>query len=114
MNAVRRIFDYFADSPTFGRDRAALISGFSIGTASLLLNFAVLMLAMPVLIDPDDPAFRQMTEQLEFGNLLALILLGGASAFATFLIPLRLVSVFWGPRVGRYFDQIVLSGISPL
>jgi hypothetical protein len=25
-----------------------------------------------------------------------------------------MLSVFWGPRIGRYFDQIVLSGILPL
>lgn len=114
MNAARRIISFFRDSPTYGRDRATLISGFSIGTAGLLLNGAVLMLVLPLMLDPDDRDFRVLTENLEFGQLLALILLGGATLFATLLIPLRLLTVFWGPRVGRYFDQIVLSGISPL
>lgn len=114
MNAVRRLAGLFRDSPTYGRDRANLISGFSIGTAGLLLNGAVLILVLPLMLDPDDRDFRVITENVEFGQLLALILLGGATAFATYLIPLRLVTVFWGPRGGRYFDQIVLSGITPM
>ncbi len=114
MNAVHRLIGFFRDSPTYGRDRATLISGFSIGTAGLLLNGAVLLLVLPLMLYPDDRDFRVLTENLEFGQLLALILLGGATAFATLLIPLRLLTVFWGPRVGRYFDQVVLSGITPL
>ncbi|MEZ5330164.1 MAG: hypothetical protein R3F19_34390 [Verrucomicrobiales bacterium] len=35
------------------------------------------------------------------------------SAFITIFVPIR-VGPIMGPRVGRYFDQIVLSGISPL
>ncbi len=114
MNSVRRWFAFLGDSPTYGRDRATLISGFTIGTAGLLLNGAVLLLVLPLMLDPDDHDLRMLTENLEFGQLLALILLGGATIFATLLIPLRLLTVFWGPRIGRYFDQVVLSGISPL
>ena len=114
MNALRRMIGFVGDSPTYGRDRATLISGGTIGIAGLLLNFGVLTLVLPLMLDPDDRDFRAMMENLEFGQLLSLILLGGATAFATLLVPLRMVTVFWGPRVGRYFDQIVLSGISPL
>ena len=114
MKILRRFFGIFRDSPTFGQDRANLISGYTVGTAALLLNAAVLFLVLPLMLDPDDYSFRMITENVEFGQLLALSLLGGATVFATLLIPLRLISVFWGPRIGRYFDQIVLSGISPL
>ena len=114
MNALRRLTGLVRDSPTYGRDRANLMSGVTIGTAGLLLNAAVLVMVLPLLLDPDDRDFREITQNVEFGQLLALILLGGASGFATLLIPLRMVTVFWGPRGGRYFDQIVLSGISPL
>lgn len=114
MNAIRRLLGLFRDSPTYGRDRAALLTGFTIGTAGLLLNGAVLLLVLPLMVDPDDRDFRVLTENLEFGQLLALILLGGATAFATLLIPFRLLTVFWGPRIGRYFDQVVLSGVAPL
>jgi hypothetical protein len=114
MKVARRLIDLFRDSPTYGRDRANLISGFSIGMTALLLNGAVMVLVLPLMLDPDDADFREITEHVEFGQLLAMMLLGGATAFATVLIPLRLVTVFWGPRTGRYFDQIVLSGISPL
>src|SRR5262249_53939783 len=114
MNAVQRFMDVFRDSATYGRDRATLISGFSIGTTGLRLHGAVLVLVMPLMLGPDNRDFGGINENLEFGQLLALILLGGAAALATFLIPLRPATVFWGPRIGRYFDQVVLSGISPL
>ena len=114
MNALHRFVDFFWDSPTYGRDRANLISGFSIGTAALLLNGVVLIFVLPLLYASDNQGFQRLTDNVGFGQLLALILLGGATVFATFLIPLRLVTVFFEPRVGRYFDQIVLSGISPL
>jgi len=114
MSAVRQFLGLFQNSPTFGRDRANLISGVTIGTTALALNGAILIMVLPLMLDPDDRDFRLLTESMEFGQLLGLILLGGATALATFLIPMRLVSVFMAPRIGRYFDQIVLSGISPL
>lgn len=104
----------FQDSPTYGRDRANLMSGLTVGTAGLLLNAAVLIMVVPLMMDPNDPDIRAITENVEFGQLLSLILLGGAAGLATVLIPLRMITVFWGPRIGGYFDQIVLSGISPL
>lgn len=114
MNVVRSITGIFQDSPTSGLDRVKLISGFTIGTTGLLLNAAVFIFVLPLMMDPDDYMFRQLTENLEFGQLLALILLGGATIMATLVIPLRMLTVFWGPRTGNYFDQIVLSGITPL
>jgi len=114
MKFFHRIVNLFRDSPTYGRDRASLMSGVMIGSTALILNVAVLFMLLPLMLDPNDRDFRDLTENVEFGQLLSLILLGGATAFATFLIPLRLLSVFWGPRIGRYFDQIVLSGITPL
>ena len=114
MNAVRRFFGLFQNSPTFDRDRANLISGFTIGTTALVLNSAILFMVLPLMMYPDDRDFRTLTEDIEFGQLLGLILMGGATVFATMLIPMRLGTVFMGPRIGRYFDQIVLSGITPL
>ena len=114
MNPFRRVFDFFLDSPTFGRDRSLLISGFTIGTSAIALNAAILTLLVPLLTSPDDPTYQRMTDHVGFSQILALILLGGASMFATLLIPLRLTTVFFETRIGRYFDQIVLSGISPL
>ena len=114
MIAVRRFLALFRNSPTYGRDQASLISGFNIGLAALVLNGAILLTLLPLMMDPNDPDFRKLTENIEFGQLLGLILLGGATAFATLLIPMRLGGVFMGPRIGRYFDQIVLSGITPL
>jgi len=114
MNVLSRIAGVFRDSPTSGLDRVKLVSGFTIGSTGLLLNVAVFMFILPLMVDPNDSGFRQLTENLEFGQLLALILLGGATVMATLVIPFRLLTIFWGPRTGNYFDQIVLSGITPL
>lgn len=114
MNAARRFFGLFRNSPTFDRDRANLISGFTVGTTALVLNTAILIMVLPLMMDPNDSDFRTLTQNIEFGQLLALILMGGSTVFATMLIPMRLGTVFMGPRIGRYFDQIVLSGITPL
>lgn len=114
MNAAKRFLALFRNSPTYDRDRASLISGFTIGITSLSLNAVMLMMLVPFMMDANDPEIRQFAERFEFGQLLALMLLGGATVFATFLIPFRLGSVFLAPRIGRYFDQIVLSGISPI
>ena len=114
MIAVRRFLGLFRNSPTYGRDQASLISGWNIGLAGLVLNGTILMTLLPLMLDPNDPDWQMITESMEFGQILGLILLGGATAFATLLIPMRLTSVFMGPRIGRYFDQIVMSGITPL
>ena len=113
MMAVRRFLDTISDSPTYVRDRANLISGFTVGLAGLLLNGAILFFIFPFLLNPDDMGFQQLTDHVEFGQLVGLVLLLGVTIFATILIPLRLANVFWEPRTNRYFDQIVLSGISP-
>jgi hypothetical protein len=114
MKAVRRLIDLFRDSPTYGRDRANLIFGFSIGATALLLNGAVMMLVLPLMLDPDDPDYRQITEHVEFGQLLAMMLLGGGDGLCDRADSASTGDSFLGPRMGRYFDQIVLSGISPL
>lgn len=113
MTAVRRFLSTLVDSPTYVRDRANLISGFTVGLAGLLLNGGILLFVFPFLLNPDDVGFQQLTDHVEFGQLVGFVLLLGVTIFATIFIPLRLVTVFWEPRTNRYFDQIVLSGISP-
>lgn len=107
-------FSVITDSPTLRQDRSNLFSGFTVGTAGLLLNGAVLFLIAPLMLDYEDRFMLEITESLEFGQLIGLILLAGITGIATALVPLRLFAVFWGPRISRYFDQVVLSGISPI
>ena len=77
MKRLRNLLKLFQDSPTYGRDRANLFSGGTIGITALLLNGAVLVLVLPLMLDPDDHEFRQITQNLEFGQLLAMTLMGG-------------------------------------
>jgi hypothetical protein len=114
MNRIARLVAMIRSSPTYGRDRANLFTAGAIGLTALVLNGVILICVLPVMLDPSDSDIRMITSNMEFGQLLALILAGGATVLATLLIPLRLTNVFLGPRIGRYFDQIVLSGIAPL
>lgn len=113
MTAVRLFLSTIFDSPTYVRDRANLITGFTVGVAGLLLNGAILIFVFPFLLNSDNVGVQSMTDYIEFGQLVGFVMLVGVTMFATVLIPLRLVTVFWEPRTNRYFDQIVLSGISP-
>ena len=65
MNAVRRLFGLFQNSPTFDRDRANLISGFTIGTTALVLNTAILIMVLPLMMYPNDGDFRTLTQNIE-------------------------------------------------
>lgn len=112
MKAVQQFVSVFRNSPTFARDRVNLISSFTIGFAALVLNGSVLLAVLILLFDPRE--FSGLAKRVEFGQLLGILLLSGATIFATLLIPLRLSGVFLGPRIGRYFDQVVLTGISPV
>lgn len=108
-----RLRNQFRDSPTYGRDRASLFSGGNFGIIGLLLNAMVLLPMMLLMLEMNDREIRMFLGALEFGQLLSLILAGGTAGLITLLVPLRMTTLFMGPRTGRYFDQIVLSGISP-
>lgn len=113
MSIISRISTVFQDNPASVNQGATRFSGPMVATAGVLLNLFILSLVFPFLLEPDDRDFREMTESLGFGGLFSLILLGATLVIATVMIPFRLATVFLGPRIGRYFDQIVLSGISP-
>lgn len=113
MSMIGRFSAVLHDNPASVNRGATRFSGPMVAVAGVLLNLFILSLIFPFLIEPDDREFRMITESLGFGGLFSLILLGGTLVIATALIPFRLATVFLGPRIGRYFDQIVLSGISP-
>ncbi|MEP3482466.1 MAG: hypothetical protein ABJZ55_24710 [Fuerstiella sp.] len=113
MSIISRFSTVLHDNPASVNQGATRFSGPMVATAGILLNLFILSLIFPFLLEPDDRDFRAMTESLGFGGLFSLILLGATLVIATVMIPFRLATVFLGPRIGRYFDQIVLSGISP-
>lgn len=112
MNILRSMTQTLLSSPTWQRDRAELFSGFLVGLTGLLLNGLVLALVCFVLQAP--PSLRPFAQQMDFGQLIAPILLAAMVLVLLVAIPLRFTGLFLGPRLFRYFDQIVLSGISPL
>ncbi len=112
MRVLPRPLEFIRSSPTWIRDRSGLLSGQMIGFTALILNAG--MLAMIAVLFDSPTSFRRLLQTLDFGSLLGLLLCGGAMAAVTLLVPLRQTGLFLAPRIGRYFDQIVLSGISPL
>jgi hypothetical protein len=112
MNFLLQFPEFIRSSPTWIRDRSGLLSGYLVGLTALILNAG--MLGMVAMLIDSPRSFRQLLQSLDFGSLLGLLLCGGAIAAVTLLVPLRQTGLFLAPRIGRYFDQIVLSGISPM
>ena len=112
MRVLPSPLEFIRSSPTWIRDRSGLLSGQMIGFTALILNAG--MLALIAVLFDSPTSFRRLLQTLDFGSLLGLLLCGGAMAAVTLLVPLRQTGLFLAPRIGRYFDQIVLSGISPL
>ena len=70
------------------------------------------------LIYVDTEIIRELDNQtviaeLGLGRLLAGSIFLALTTFVTVFVPVRTAGVFYGPRLGRYFDQIILSGITP-
>ncbi len=106
-----------ADSPTLLRDLSSLVSPWRVGAWFTVLNAALGTLlggAVFLWAVEGDRTLTQLSAALGLGQSLACLLLLGLGAICTVLVPIRAAGLFEGPRWGRYFDQVVLSGISPL
>jgi hypothetical protein len=104
------------DSPTLLRDLASLLSAYRIGTwftfttgsHTVLLGIMIYMAAAG-----GDRMLAIVSEKMGLGQYLGCMLLVNLGAICTMLIPIRVSGMFEGPRWGRYFDQLVITGISP-
>jgi len=112
MNKLMSLWHSVFSSPTWLRDRATLFSGGMVGLTALILN-SVLLLGLLLLTQAPE-AFESLLQQFSFGELMGPMLLTGVVSVLTLIVPLRLTGLLMGPRLFRYFDQIILSGISPL
>lgn len=116
MKVLARKLEVFWDSPNLVRDIGSLLSAWRIGMWFCLLNMVLgpLMAIMIYMgsIENEEP-FVQISQQLGLGQYLAVTLMLGLCGVLTVLIPLRASGLFEGPRWAKFFDQIVLSGISP-
>lgn len=112
MSRIVALWESIVSSPTWLRDRATLFSGAMVGLTALLLN-GVLLWAL-VMIMEASRNFETLLQQFSFGELMGPVLLTAVVVVLTLIVPLRFCGLFMGPRLFRYFDQIVLSGISPL
>ncbi len=115
MESLRRL----ANSPTWQRDASAITSPLRMGGWFLLLNLLIIAGMVGVYgactagaYNVGNPSARAFAD-LGLGKMLAMAIFLALTAFLTFFVPIRVFGTFLGPRVGRYFDQIVLSGVSP-
>ncbi|MFM7058710.1 MAG: hypothetical protein ACKO2P_17490 [Planctomycetota bacterium] len=112
MSRIVAVWESIVSSPMWVRDRATLFSGGMVGLTALLLN-AVLLWAL-LMITEASRFLEPLLQQFSFGELMGPVLLAGVVAVLTLVVPLRFCGVLMGPRLFRYFDQVVLTGISPL
>jgi hypothetical protein len=113
MNISQFIKDEVFDTPTLHSDLSALISPVRLGIWTSVLNALTCFAAFICVNVYSQQQVAQEMAALELGQLLSIVLLGCIGGFYTIFVPVRTCGLFMGPRTGKYFDQIVLSGISP-
>ncbi len=117
---MTRVFSHLRElgnSPTWERDASAITSPLRMGSWFLILNLLIIG-AMAGLYKvfasvPPGALASQALADLGLGWLFACAIFLALTLFLTFFIPIRVVGAFFTPRLGRYFDQIVISGVSP-
>ncbi|MBN2711926.1 MAG: hypothetical protein JXR97_05740 [Planctomycetes bacterium] len=113
---LNRIFE-LGDSPSVAQDLGTMWSPIRLGFWFILVNLVLgfsLGLTIYLSIIAADGDVMSYSQNLGLGQLCASVFLIGIGNILTILMPIRASGLLEGPRWGRYFDQIVLSGISPL
>ncbi|OVE82426.1 hypothetical protein BVY04_00965 [bacterium M21] len=104
-----------SDSPNLMQDVLTLLSAPRLLVWFLVFNgVTCLALGIGLGVAADSHEVSQLVGQLGFGQFVATLLLCCLGGMFTIFVPLRVSGLFWGPRLGRYLDQIVLSGITPV
>ncbi|MEM7384580.1 MAG: hypothetical protein AAF514_06510 [Verrucomicrobiota bacterium] len=102
-------------SPTRERDMVAIFSPVRIAGWFLILNLVIIAGAALFFV-----FLQQVADDVSWiaglglGKMLAGVIFLSLGAFLTIFIPIRILGFLMGPRSNRYFDQIVISGISPI
>ena len=110
---------FLGNSSTHERDVATMFNVFRLGVWFFFLN-AVLLSAIggtfaALSNSSVSPSFEgTVFQSLGLSDILTSVIFLSMAAFLTVFVPIRVVGPIMGPRVGRYFDQIVLTGISPV
>ena len=107
-----------ANSPTQERDLATMFSVFRLSVWFLFLNGFLIGAIAGVFwilseLSEEAGGLNAFFENFGFSEILTQTIFISMSAFLTIFVPIRVAGPIMGPRIGRYFDQIVLSGISP-
>ncbi|MEK7484554.1 MAG: hypothetical protein AABZ60_09530 [Planctomycetota bacterium] len=119
---MKKGWDFFKEqfwtiyhSPTAFRGWKALLTGLKIGTLMSGTHALVLLcFGFIVLLCHEERSFRELFSEGTFGHLLVLSAMGGLFISISFAAIGHMAGMFDGVRFRGYFDQIVVTGISPL
>lgn len=103
------------DSPSLARDQGTLWVGWRIGLWFLIMH-AFFLIALPIMTAiglAHGDGLGWASQALGLGQYLCCNIFLTLGAVLTLLTPIRATGVIEGPRWGRYFDQLTLSGITP-
>ena len=118
LNAASKRWRTLINSPTWLRDATTVTSPWRLGFWFLILNTLIIvsLIFTYAKVTTDLSRYRYdlaVVAEMGLGRLFSGTIFLALTFFLTIFVPLRVAGVFLGPRVGRYFDQIVLSGITP-
>lgn len=101
-------------SPTAFRDWKAMLGGIRIGLIMTLTHGFVLgTLICVVILNSEDRSIRNFFSQGDLGGLFNFSSSLGLFVGITLFAPFYLLGIFEAPRWKNYFDQIVVTGLSP-
>ncbi|MFT5192483.1 MAG: hypothetical protein ACI957_005539 [Verrucomicrobiales bacterium] len=103
-----------ANSPTWERDAATITSPWRMGMWFLILNSLIVIGLVSVygIVSSTHNPSSAVLANMGMGRLFSGAIFLALTFFFSVFVPIRVFGVFVGPRTGRYFDQIVLSGIT--
>ncbi len=105
-----------SDSPSLTRDLFSLLSAWRVGFWFLVMNVSIMLVASSTIYAAamgNDGILQGVAQVLGLGQYASCMLLVTLGGILTLLVPLRTSGIFEGVRWARYFDQVVISGISP-
>ncbi len=102
-----------ADSPNVNQDIGTMLTAIRLLVWFTVLNVALcatLVIGIAIAASEGSEAIGKMG----FGQYSAILVLMALMMILTVFVPIRTAGMFHSPQMGRYLDQIVLSGITPM
>ncbi len=114
MKRLRDRLERLADSPNLVQDLVTMLTPARLMVWFTFLNLGLgTVLAIMIVATRNDSVMSRIIAQKGLGQFVASLILLVLGGTFTIFAPLRTSGLILTPRLSRYMDQIVLSGISP-